>query len=611
MSEETASTIARPQPKDDGDRIRSEALAADSKQLPTGYYSSIRIIGTFGGIGFSLLGTYWAFSVGAAAITFINQDIGPSANSSLFSIVWTVCDCISILLFGRLSDRFGRRWLAIGANLLGIIGGIVACTAKDMNVLIGANVLLGLASGPPASYPLLTGELATNKTKYLATVLVVIPNVIATGFGAYLGQRIAIQTTWRWIFIIYIIFMVPGTALFYFFYFPPSFTQMHGKEVKAVDEIKKIDFIGVLLLVAGLALFLLGVSWGGQPLAWNSATILGLLISGFVCLVAFVLYEVYGGAERPIIPMHFFKDLTGFTPIVIISAVTGCLNVALQITWPSAVTRVFGESDWETTAWLTTTVAFGAWAGIVFVGSFFHIIRHIRWQLIIGCMWMSAFIGAMASIDPSKQGQAAAFSFLATIPVGWGEVVTMLMVQYVASDMDLGVAFAVVSSMRSIVGSIFTAAFTAEIANKLPLKLTSIVVPAVTAAGLPESSVTALLSAVSAGTAAALEAVPGMNDDILAVASASIAKAYAASYVYPFYTGLALGLVSLIAAIAIRDFDHHLTDHVSRRIYHKSETDKDVLSLVEQPTSATSGSVTETKQVSKTSEGEPEPKAEA
>ena len=148
-----------------------------------------------------------------------------------------------------------------------------------------------------------------------------------------------------------------------------------------------------------------------------------------------------GRCRCPIIPMHFFKDLTGFTPIVVISAVTGCLNVALQITWPSQVTRVFGNSDWETTAWLTTTVAFGAWAGIVFVGSLFHIIKHIRWQLIIGCAWMSAFIGAMASIDPNEQSQAAAFSFLATIPVGWGEVVTMLMVQYVASDMDLGVAF--------------------------------------------------------------------------------------------------------------------------------------------------------------------------
>lgn len=103
--------------------------------------------------------------------------------------------------------------------------------------------------------------------------------------------------------------------------------------------------------------------------------------------------------------------------------------------------KVFGTSDWETATWLTTTVAFGSWAGIVIFGSFYHVIKRIRWQLVVGCVWMSAFVGAMASIDPTELNQAAAFSFLATLPVGWGEVITMVMVQYAVSDMDLGVAF--------------------------------------------------------------------------------------------------------------------------------------------------------------------------
>ncbi|KAI2637699.1 fungal trichothecene efflux pump [Hypomontagnella submonticulosa] len=603
MSDSADTVIVPTRTNEDGDQIRSEALAADSKELPTGYFSSVRIIGTFAGISFSLLGTYWAFSVGAAAITAINQDIGPSANASLFSIIWSVCDCISILLFGRLSDRFGRRGLAIGCNLLGIVGGIVASTAKSMDVLIGANVLIGLSSGPLACYPLLTGELATNKLKYLATVIVVVPNVIATGFGAYLGQRIAFESTWRWIFIIYIIFMVPGTILFYFFYFPPSFTQMHGKQLKTIDEIKRIDFIGIFFLITGLALFLLGVSWGGSPMAWNSPTILGLLVPGFACLVIFVLYEIYGGPERPIIPMHFFKDLTGFAPLVVISAVTGALNVAFQIMWPSQVIRVFGTSNWEEAAWLTTTVAFGAWGGIVFIGAVYHLVKHLRWQLIIGCVWMTAFVGAMASIDPTERNQAAAFTFLAALPIGWGEIVTMIMVQYVASDMDLGVAFAVVSAMRGVVGSIFTAVFTAEISNILPAKLTSIAVPAITSAGLPESSIPELLAAITAGTEAALRAVPGMNDNLLAITSGKISEAYAATYTYPYYTAMGLSIISILAAIALRDFDVYLTDHVSRQLYHKSDTDKDILQLVDHPaTSQGVVEITETKNINKNSD---------
>lgn len=428
---------------EDGDVLRSQALGADVKDLPEGYYSSIRLVGTFAAIGLSQLGTYWAFSGGASAIPIINKDIGPSNNSSLFSIVWTVCQCISILLFGRLSDRFGRRGLAIGANVLGIVGGIVACTATRMDVLIGANVLLGMASGPPASAVLLTGELAPNKAKFLAVVTVVVPLGIATGFGPYLSQRLAVTANWRWIFYIYITFMVPATLFFYFFYFPPSFTQLHGKKVNTWDEVKKIDFIGVFLLVAGLTLFLLGVSFGGQAFPWTSPTTLGLLISGGITLVVFVLYEIYGGTERPIIPMHFFLDLTGFTPIVVISAVSGCLYVALSIIWPSEVIYVFGtgSTDWERTAWLSSCVGLGAWGGILIFGPFFHIIKHIRWQLIVGCVWMTAFTGALASVNREHLGQSAAFALLTMIPAGWAEIVTMVMVQFVASDIDLGAAY--------------------------------------------------------------------------------------------------------------------------------------------------------------------------
>lgn len=193
--------------QEEADQLRSQALSSDRKTLPAGYYSSIRIVGTFVGIAISLVATYFAYQAGASVIISINNDIGPSENSSLFAIVWSAAQPISVLLFGSLSDRFGRRNWALAAMLLGIVGGAVAATAKTINTLIGAMVLLGLASGVPASYPLLTGELATNKGKFLATVTVVVPNIIATGFGPYIGQRLVVYATWRWIFYIYIIMM--------------------------------------------------------------------------------------------------------------------------------------------------------------------------------------------------------------------------------------------------------------------------------------------------------------------------------------------------------------------------------------------------------------------
>lgn len=56
--------------------------------------------------------------------------------------------------------------------------------------------------------------------------------------------------------------MVFCIALQVVFYRPPSFQQLHRGTRTVKGELKRIDYIGCFLIVAGLILFLLGVSWG-------------------------------------------------------------------------------------------------------------------------------------------------------------------------------------------------------------------------------------------------------------------------------------------------------------------------------------------------------------
>jgi hypothetical protein len=224
---------------------------------------------------------------------------------------------------------------------------------------------------------------------------------------------------------------VPGTLLWFLFYHPPSYTQLHGKKSSKLAELKKVDWIGVCLLIAGLTLFLVGISWGGPAQPWSSPT------------VTFILYEVFLTPEQPIVPMRFFRDLRGFTCLEVISATYGVINIALFVMWPQQVTYIFGSTvrSWEESAWLSTTAAFGLWGGIVILGPLMSWIGHIRFQILVSSIWMTAFLGAMASITVEKKSRAIAFSFLAGWTIGWGEVISAIVVQYVVSDQDLGVAF--------------------------------------------------------------------------------------------------------------------------------------------------------------------------
>ncbi|KKY26999.1 putative trichothecene efflux pump [Phaeomoniella chlamydospora] len=556
----------------------SDALATEQQELEAGYFLSARLVFSVLGVSLSTLATYWGFSPAAAVLTTINADIGPTDNDTLFSIIWSTCSAISVILFGRISDKFGRRWFLIGASVMGFIGGIIACTAQTMTTLVGANVLLGLGAGVHTCYSLTVGEICPNKYKFLGVAFCVLPSVIPTGFGAYLGAMLVHTANWRWIYYIYIIVMGVSVVLQVLFYRPPSFRQLHGNSRTVMQEVKRIDFVGCLLLVAGLCLFLLGISWGGQPLPWTSSRILGLVISGGVLLVVFVLWEIYSQHPNPLVPMHFFKDVRGFLCLNVIAAVSGTTYIALSILWPSQVNAIYSAraTSWQSTAWLSTTIAFGIWGGIVTLGPLVGVVKHVRYMTTILMAVSVAFLGGLASCNSSNFGQSAAFSFLATYPAGILELIPGILVQLDSNDADLGTAFSIVFLIRAAFGTIMTAVFVAILSAKATPEIISHVTPAALEAGLPQSSLTDLFTAIAAGTTAALEAVPGMTTEIEAAVADALSDGYAAAYSYVYYAAVAVGIVGLIACISLKDYDSLFTGHVSRQIYKPSDDIKSV-----------------------------------
>jgi MFS family permease len=63
----------------------------------------------------------------------INEDIGPDANYVWIATGYTLAVGVSSLLWGRLSDIFGRRWFFIGGNVLALLGSILGAAAPVSN----------------------------------------------------------------------------------------------------------------------------------------------------------------------------------------------------------------------------------------------------------------------------------------------------------------------------------------------------------------------------------------------------------------------------------------------------------------------------------------------
>jgi hypothetical protein len=103
--------------------------------------------------------------------------------------------------------------------------------------------------------------------------------------------------------------------------------------------------------------------------------------------------------------------------------------------------------------------------------------------------------------------------------------------------------------------------------NRLTAYLPQEIIPAVENAGLPTSSLPALFAAVQNGTTAALEAVSGMNGEVLGALTLATKQAYAHAFKIVYLATLAFTVIGLLASFFITDVNDFLTDYVNKTIH--------------------------------------------
>lgn len=108
--------------------------------------------------------------------------------------------------------------------------------------------------------------------------------------------------------------------------------------------------------------------------------------------------------------------------------------------------------------------------------------------------------------------------------------------------------------------SVYVAILQRRIAVNVPKEVTE----AAVSAGLPSSSVDAVLGAIGSGSA--IDDVPGMNPTIAAAVGDAVKTAYSASYGTVYLASIAFGCIAVLASIFTKDIDQYLTNYVSRRI---------------------------------------------
>ncbi|MGB9979727.1 MDR family MFS transporter [Methanobacterium sp.] len=221
---------------------------------------------------------------------------------------------IAIILFGKLSDIYGRKHILIVGIVTFVITSILCGFSTNMLELIIFRGLQGIGGGILLSLPfIVVGEIFSprERAKYMGILASVFG--LADVLGPILGGVITDTLGWRWVFFINVPVGIAAVALI--LYSLPNFKLDSVKEV--------IDYSGIVTFTLTLSSLFLALTLAGDLNKYPLAEIAGLFVFSGVMFTLFIWAEKK--AVEPILPLYLFKN-----PIFSVSSVESFLASALM-----------------------------------------------------------------------------------------------------------------------------------------------------------------------------------------------------------------------------------------------------------------------------------------
>ncbi|KAF2663016.1 MFS general substrate transporter [Lophiostoma macrostomum CBS 122681] len=492
----------------------------------------------------------------STTLSYINADLGPDPNYTWITVSWTLCASFVISVSGRLSDIFGRRYFMICGACISFIGTIVGATGKSINQMIVCGVLFGLGSGFQEMGYACCQEIVPNKYRMWAVGVFDFMGVIAQ-LGPLVGYSFIAKTSigWRGAYWYMCAFHGFFAIVLIFTYYPPTFHTKHKNDGKTKTQlIKEIDYIGLLLFMAGCVLFLLGINYGGRQYAWTSAHVIAPIVIGALCLVALGFYEVYADLPYPIMPPRLFRKWREVTMIYVICFVGGMLYYSMNVIWPRQSQLFFTGPDPIIRGLYAELIPLGSVTSGLILAFVCSRIGFERWQLVFLMTMETALIGSLASVGVTDRIQAMVTIVFLSISVSLPQLMSFAMISLGLGDEfkdDIGCAVGLAGTFRLLGGSIATAIYSSIINNTFSTHL-----PGELQTAVPNfANMAALLKAAATNTAAAYEAVPGITKEIIAAAQVAVKLAYTEAYKTTYLSALGFGGAAIIAACLTKNTD--------------------------------------------------------
>lgn len=405
----------------------------------------------------SALASFESTVVSTAMPTIIG-DLGGLPLYAWVFAVYLLTSTVTMPLYGRLADIYGRRRMLLISIGVFTAGAIACAFARTMPGLIAARAFQGLGAGGMIPVSLtVAGDIYTLEERAKVQGLFSMVWGFASLVGPLLGAFLTLRFGWRSIFSV----NVPLA----FVAFGIVATQLVESRAPRSDP---VDVAGSLMLALGISLALLGVLRAPGSSGTSAPLRVVCLAAGLGAIIVFVLLQKR--REHPLVPPELFATWDTASPYCS-AIIMGTTIFGVDTFVPLYVQGARGGTAAAAGAVVTPLVLF--WALTAAAGARMVPRFGFRTTARVGAILCFAGMAALVGGAFLQAGVAWASFACALVGAGLGpgSVAQVLAVQHVVSERQRGIATSLVPFFRTVGGSLGVGAlggvFTAGLAVRL------------------------------------------------------------------------------------------------------------------------------------------------
>lgn len=387
------------------------------------------------GLMLSLFMASMESTVVATAMPTIASELGGLDRYSWVFSIYLLASTTTVPIFGKLSDVYGRLPIYLSAMLLFLAGSLLCGMAQSMNQLIAFRAVQGIGAGGllPLTF-IIIGDTFTVEQRARVQGLFSSVWGVSSIVGPLLGGFLVDAVTWSWVFFINVIPGILAALLVW-----RVLRQQRRTGTRPV-----VDYLGAMVLTAGLVALLLGLFALGTPQGW--------LLLGLALLLLASLVVIERRAADPIVPVALFRDRL-FSVACLHGLLAGCALFGSTAFVPLFVQAGSGSSATEAGATLTPMLL--AWVVTSIISS--RLLLRVRYRSLaltgMALLTLGSFLLWRLTATNGSAGLMLSTGLMGS-GMGLSIPAFLIAVQSSVPRTVLGTATSALQFMRSIGGTI-------------------------------------------------------------------------------------------------------------------------------------------------------------